>query len=121
MIRGIRGAITADDNSEQSIVESTLSLLRVMIKENDILPEEVASVFISATPDLNASFPAKALRSLEGWTFVPVMCMQEMPVPHSLEKCIRVMIHVNTSKKQEDIHHVYLKGAKHLRPDLNRT
>ncbi len=69
-----------------------------MIKLNQIHPDSVASVFISTTEDINAAFPAKALRKFEGWTYVPVMCMQEIPVPNSLKMCIRIMMHVNTDK-----------------------
>ncbi|MDQ0161536.1 chorismate mutase [Aeribacillus alveayuensis] len=118
MIRGIRGAITVDANEEKEIVEATERLLQEMVKQNDITPERVASVFISATQDLTAQFPAKALRRLEGWTFVPVTCMQEMIVPGSLEKCIRIMMHVDTERSQNEISHIYLEKAKNLRPDL---
>jgi chorismate mutase len=118
MIRGIRGAITVDANEEKEIVEATERLLQEMVKQNDITPERVASVFISATQDLTAQFPAKALRRLDGWTFVPVTCMQEMAVPGSLEKCIRIMMHVDTERSQNEISHIYLEKAKNLRPDL---
>jgi len=118
MIRGVRGATTVTDNSEGKIVEATRTLLEEMIKLNEINPNDVASIFISVTEDLTAAFPAKALRSLEGWIYVPVMCMKEIPVPSALEKCIRIMLHLNTSKEQQEIQHVYLEGASSLRPDL---
>lgn len=119
MIRGIRGATTVKQNCETEIMIETEKLLRKMIKENNIEPDQVASVFISATDDITAAFPAKALRLLEGWTFVPVMCMNEIPVPNSLANCIRIMMHVNTDKAQNEIVHVYLAGAEVLRPDLS--
>ncbi|MBT2701453.1 chorismate mutase [Bacillus sp. ISL-40] len=121
MIRGMRGAITVNQNTEEAIITATEELLEKIIEENHIQPELVASVFISTTEDINAVFPAKALRKFEGWTYVPVMCMQEMPVPNSLKMCVRIMMHVNTTQSQEDINHVYLKGAKVLRPDLSNS
>ncbi|MEH7303521.1 chorismate mutase [Neobacillus drentensis] len=121
MIRGVRGAITVDENSENVIISATEELLTRLIDENQIQPDQVGSIFISTTEDVNAAFPAKALRKLEGWTYVPVMCMQEIPVPNSLKMCVRVMMHVNTNEPQEDIIHVYLKGATVLRPDLGSS
>lgn len=118
MIRGIRGATTIKENHENEIVSKTEQLLRTMIAENQVDSEKVASVFISVTDDITATFPAKALRHIEGWTHVPVMCMREISVPQSLEKCIRIMMHVNTTTAQNHISHVYLEEAICLRPDL---
>ncbi|MGN7178469.1 chorismate mutase [Cytobacillus sp. SAFR-174] len=119
MIRGVRGAVTVGKNCEAEILEATELLIRQMIQENKILSEDVASVFISVTEELTAAFPAKAMRSIEGWTYVPVMCMKEIPVEGSLPNCIRVMMHVNTDAPQQNIRHIYLRGAIKLRPDLN--
>jgi chorismate mutase len=121
MIRGVRGASTVDCNTEEAIIAATEELLKHVIEGNNILPEQVASVFISTTEDLNAAFPAKALRKFDGWTYVPVMCMRELAVPNSLQMCVRIMMHVNTAVPQEEIVHVYLEGAKVLRPDLGNT
>ncbi|MDZ5712008.1 chorismate mutase [Jeotgalibacillus haloalkalitolerans] len=118
MIRGIRGATTVDHDQQESIVNATFSLLEDMIEKNNIDPEDTASVFISTTDDINSVFPAKALRKLEGWEYVPVMCMSEIPVKDALPFCIRVMVHVNTPKKQKEIQHVYHHEAVKLRPDL---
>src|SRR5579875_3535103 len=118
MIRGVRGATTVSSNTEEAIIAAAEELLAKMIEVNDIQPDSVASVFISTTEDLNAAFPAKALRKFDGWTYVPVMCMREIPVPGSLKSCIRVMLHVNTNLSQEEIIHVYLNDAIVLRPDL---
>ncbi len=120
MIRGIRGATTTDSNTEEEILLSTEDLLKEMIIVNNLIPENVASIFISATRDLNRSFPAKALRRFQDWKYVPVMCMQELEVPTGLERCIRVMIHYNTSTPQQEIQHIYMKNAVLLRPDLNK-
>lgn len=120
MIRGIRGATTADQDNEKDILLSTESLLKEMILHNNITAENVASVFISATNDITSVFPAKALRGFSDWKYVPVMCMQELDVPHGLSLCIRVMIHYNTSTPQNEIQHIYMKNAVSLRPDLEK-
>jgi chorismate mutase len=117
----MRGTITVNQNTEEAIITATEELLVKLIEENHILPDLVASIFISTTEDINAAFPAKALRNLEGWTYVPVMCMQELSVPNSLKMCVRIMMHVNTTQSQDEIIHVYLKGAKVLRPDLSNS
>jgi chorismate mutase len=121
MIRGIRGAITVEHNEAKEIVDATETLLREMIRANDVAASDVSFVLISVTDDITAAFPAQALRRLEGWTYVPVMCMREIPVPNSLPRCIRVMMTVHTTKKQEEISHVYLRDAVVLRPDLSLT
>ncbi|MGM7721920.1 chorismate mutase [uncultured Metabacillus sp.] len=121
MIRGIRGATTVNENEETVMLKATEELIHEMIQKNKIEPENVAQVIMTVTEDLTATFPAKALRSLEGWKYVPVMCMQEIPVPNSLPKCIRIMMTVETSEKQENINHVYLEEAVKLRPDLSIT
>jgi chorismate mutase len=118
MIRGVRGATTVEQNEEAAILQATERLVKEMIKSNNIQAEDVASVFISVTDDITAAFPAKIIRLQDGWTYVPVMCMKEMNVPFSLERCIRVMIHVNTTIPQKEINHIYLENATRLRPDL---
>lgn len=120
MLRGLRGAVTIEKNEEQHIVDATERVMRELIVKNNIDAEKVASVFISVTEDIDAAFPAKALRLLEGWTYVPVMCMREIPVQNSLKMCIRVMIHLNTNIPQEEMEHVYLEKAVSLRPDLKQ-
>jgi len=119
LIRGIRGATTVTQDNEQQILKATDELLKEMIKKNSIQPEQVAQVIITVTEDLISTFPAKALRNIEGWTYVPVMCMQEIPVKGSLKMCIRVMMTVNTDIEQDKVNHVYLEGATVLRPDLS--
>ncbi|AST92248.1 chorismate mutase [Sutcliffiella cohnii] len=118
MIRGIRGATTINSNTENEIVEKTLQLVEKMIQQNEIKSEHVAQVIISVTDEITAAFPAKALRLLNGWEYVPVMCTREVPVPGSLPFCIRVMMTVNTKTAQKEINHIYLYEAKKLRPDL---
>lgn len=118
MIRGVRGAITIEKNESDLILNETKNLVLEMVKLNNIEPEDIASVTLSTTPDINAAFPAKAVRTLEGWQYVPTMCMHEMDVPNALPLCIRVLMHVNTTTAQKDIQHIYLKDAVKLRPDL---
>jgi chorismate mutase len=121
MVRGIRGAITVPANDGELMVEATERLLAEMIKQNNIDPETVCSAFLSATNDLDAMFPAKALREQAGWEYVPVMCMQELAIKGGLERCIRIMMHVNTDTPQKKIQHVYLEEAVVLRPDLQKS
>ncbi|WP_070121134.1 chorismate mutase [Bacillus marinisedimentorum] len=120
MIRGIRGAVTVKENNGEEIVENARRMLEEVIKQNGVKAEEVVHAVFSVTNDLNAEFPARALRAVEGWKFVPVMCTREIPVPGSLPMCIRLMLTVETEAKQHEINHVYLEGAVNLRPDLTK-
>ncbi|GMK46212.1 MULTISPECIES: chorismate mutase [Paenibacillus] len=120
-VRGIRGAITVDVNEKEPILQATLELLQEVVKQNDIVPDDIASVFITVTQDLDATFPAIAIRQMSGWDLVPLMCALEVPVKGSLERCVRFMIHLNTDKTQAEINHVYLGGARVLRPDLSKS
>ena len=115
--RGVRGATTTDSNAREDILLETRRLLALMIRVNDIRPEDVASAMFSVTSDLNAEFPALAARQL-GWLDVPLLCTYEVDVPSSLRKCIRIMLHWNTEKTQQKIQHIYIKEAQRLRPDL---
>lgn len=121
MVRGIRGAITIENNTEQEITEASTELCQVLIQQNQIDPETVAQVLFTVTEDVTAAFPAKVLREFPGWSFVPVVCAQEIPVPGSLPLCIRVLLTVNTEVKQDEIEHAYLRDAIKLRPDLTLT
>lgn len=118
-VRGIRGAITVDVNEESPILDATIQLLNGIIAVNQIIPEDICSVLVTVTQDLDATFPARAIRQMAGWELVPLMCSLEVPVKGSLEKCIRLMVLVNTDATQKDIRHVYLNGAQVLRPDLS--
>lgn len=120
MIRGIRGATTVESDTEMEVISAVEKLMAEIIQVNEVDPDMVASVFFSATEEIRSVFPAKALRKFEGWTYVPVTCMKEIPVSNSLPFCIRVMIHVNTTKSQKEIQHVYQAGAAVLRPDLTK-
>ncbi|MCI3920292.1 chorismate mutase [Paenibacillus sp. TRM 82003] len=116
--RGIRGATTVEHNEEQEILAATAELLSTIVSENGALPEDIGSVLITVTADLDATFPARAIRGMSGWELVPLMCALEVPVQGSLPKCIRLLVMANTTKSQTEIVHVYLNEAKALRPDL---
>ncbi len=116
--RGIRGATTVEHNDREEILAATTELLELLIRGNDLRAEDVASAIFTVTEDLDAEFPALAARSL-GWTEVALMCAREIPVPGSLEKCIRILLHVNTTRSAAEIQHVYIRGAVNLRPILN--
>ena len=118
MIRGVRGAITIPEDKAEYVWDETARLVKEVAQRNNIAPEDIASVTISTTPDIHSAFPAKSVRTMEGWQFVPIMCMHEMDVPDALPLCIRVLLHVNTETAQKDILHVYLEDAVKLRPDL---
>lgn len=117
-VRGIRGASTVKHNEETEILQATAELLEEIVARNDIDPRDIGSVFITVTHDLDATFPARAIRGLTGWELVPLMCSVEIPVKNSLPRCIRLMVLINTDKSQDEIVHVYLNDAKQLRPDL---
>jgi len=117
--RGVRGATTADANTSEEILQATRQLLALMIRQNGIEPDDVASAIFTTTPDLNAEFPALAARQL-GWLDTALMCHHELDVPGSLRRCIRILLHWNTPKRVDEIVHVYIKDAANLRPDLSK-
>ena len=112
--RGIRGATTAAENTDSAIYDVTRKLLSRMIEANQMVQADVAAAYFTVTPDLNAAYPAAAARQL-GWTSAALMCSTEIPVPGSLERCIRIMVLYNTEKTQQDIVNVYLNGTEVLR------
>ena len=119
--RGIRGAITVEHNRVEEILEATRTLLQAIVEKNGVLVDNIAkdlvSVIFTTTKDLDVVYPAVAAREM-GWTNVPLLCMQEMDVDGSLGRCIRVLIHWNTELEQSEMQHIYLEGARLLRPDL---
>ena len=117
--RGIRGATTAT-NQREAILSATRELLQQIVEANDVRPADVASIFFTMTPDLDAEYPALAARQM-GWTQVPLLCAQEIARPDGLPQAIRVLIHWNTTLSQAEIHHIYMNGAEVLRPDFAST
>ncbi len=120
-VRAIRGATTAEANTVEAIREVVSELLDEIETRNQLDPQEVISVIFTVTPDLDAIFPAAIARERSHWENVPLLDLQQMQVQGSLAKCIRVLIHFNTLKPQEQIHHPYLRQAKNLRPDWSLT
>lgn len=116
-VRAIRGATTAAENTREEIIGATLELIREIEAKNDLKRADAISIIFTVTSDLTAVFPAAAAREM-GLTFVPLLDMAAPEIDGSLKKCIRIMIHINTDKTKEEINHVYLRGAKVLRPDL---
>jgi chorismate mutase len=120
-VRGIRGAITVEVNEERPILDATIEMLSGIVADNEVVPEDICSILVTVTADLDATFPARAIRQMPGWELVPLMCALEVPVKGGLERCIRLMVTVNTDKKQSEIRHVFLGGAQALRPDLAKS
>jgi chorismate mutase len=117
-IRGIRGATTVSADEPDLILQATCELLEAILDENEGMKlEDVASAIFTVTDDLTSTFPAQGARQM-GWGLVPMMCAREIPVPGSLPRVIRVLVHWNTAVPQSEIKHVYLRAAVKLRPDL---
>lgn len=116
--KGIRGAITVENNIADNIESATVELLEKLIKENDIKENLISHVIFTLTDDLNADFPAKFARKNFGWETVAMLCFNELNVPSSLKSCLRILIVLNCEDAFEP-KHVYLKGAKVLRNDIN--
>jgi chorismate mutase len=116
--RGVRGAITVSNNDEDEILEATRELLQAMVGSNGMEVDDIASVYFTTTADLDATYPAYAARQL-GWFDTALMCGHEIDVPGGLPRCIRILIHWNTTRLAQEIIHVYLREARSLRPDRN--
>ncbi len=114
--RGVRGATTADGTTREQILSSTAELLERLVQANGIEPEDVASAIFTTSPDLTAEYPALAAR-LMGWLDVALLCGHEMAVPGGLDRCVRILLHWNTTLPASGIEHVYIHGAADLRPD----
>jgi chorismate mutase len=115
--RGIRGATTVEADTADAILDATRELLARIVEINGLDVRDVASALFTLTPDLAAAFPARAAREM-GWHQVALLDAREIPVPGSLPRCLRVLIHWNTDRSQDQICHVYLHGATALRPDV---
>ena len=113
MLKAIRGAATVRSNSAEEITLATQTMLREIMQANDMGADHIISALFTLTPDLNAAFPAAAARGL-GWSDVPMMCAQEIPVPGALPQVVRVLLHADVAGP---VHHVYQGGARALRPD----
>ncbi len=117
VIRGVRGATTVPANTREEILDAARELLDTIVRLNGIERGDVASIIFTTTPDLDAEFPAVAAREA-GWTDVALECLHEMNVPGALPRCLRVLMHVNSERAQNEITHVYLRDAGVLRPEF---
>lgn len=115
-LHGIRGATTVEANEASRILEATDELLRRMIEANELEPDDIVSGIFTVTRDLDAAFPARAAEDY-GWNIVALLHSTEIPVPGSLPRCIRLLVHAYTRRRRADIRHIYLRGATVLRPD----
>lgn len=120
-MRGIRGAITVDENSQELIWQAARHLVTKILSQNELRAENIGALIFSTTEDLTAAFPSTALRERPAFRWVPLFDTREPAVENSLPLCIRVLILADVDKAQNEIHHVYLGGAKNLRPDLNKA
>lgn len=117
-VRGIRGAVTTQSDTPEQVLAATRELLEEILRSNGLEQfDEIVSAIFTTTADLTSTFPAEAARKL-GMHQVPLLCCQEIPVPGSMPRCIRVLLHVNTERKQHEMVHVYLRDARRLRPDV---
>lgn len=117
--RAVRGAITVESNSSDCIRSATIELLSMILEKNNIKKSDIVYIYFTLTSDLDAAFPAKFARLDLGFNLVPMMCSNELLVKDSLKSALRVLLVFNTCKSQDQINHIYLKGAKVLRPDLS--
>jgi chorismate mutase len=116
-VRAIRGATQLEADEREHLLERTAELVRAVLEANDLEPDDLISILFTVTPDLHSEFPAVAGRQI-GLTDVPLMCMQEIDVPHALPRVVRMMLHADTPRSRDKVQHVYLHGAVALRPDL---
>jgi len=118
-LRAIRGAISVDHDESTAIYDATRELLSAIVARNGVATGDIISVIFTVTADLRSAFPALAARQM-GWIDVPLLCTMEIPVPGALGRCIRVLLHVETTRPRSRIEHVYLREAESLRPDQAR-
>lgn len=116
-VRALRGATTVERDDAIEIGSATRELLVALVERNALGEGDIVSAFFTVTPDLASDFPARAAREL-GWADVPLLCTVEVPVAGALQRCIRVLLHVETARPRADMRHVYLRGARTLRLDL---
>ena len=119
-LRGIRGAITVDENSREKIWQAALQLVTEILSKNEVRPEDIGAIIFSTTEDLTDGFPTFGVRQFPALRLVPLFDTREPAIENSLPMCIRVLILADTDKKQNEVRHVYLEGAKNLRLDLDR-
>lgn len=116
-LRAVRGATTVLRDTPAELGAATRELLVTLVERNALATDDIVSALFTVTPDLSSDFPARAAREL-GWIDVPLLCAVTVDVPRALPRCIRVLLHIDTTKTRDELVHVYLRGAESLRPDL---
>ena len=116
-VRGLRGATTVDEDTVAQVTVRSQELMREIMSTNGLVEDDIISVLFTATADVTSTFPATAIREI-GFGAVPLLCAAEIAVPGAKPLCIRVLLHVYTTRSREEIRHVYLHGAQGLRDDL---
>ncbi|HEX6310524.1 MAG TPA: chorismate mutase [Acidimicrobiia bacterium] len=116
-LQALRGAITCTQNSKGEIEEKTQRLIKELLARNELDHDDLVSIIFTMTSDLTAEFPAAAARAL-GLGDIPLLCARELEIDQGMPKCIRMMIHCYTERPRDQLHHVYLDGARALRDDL---
>lgn len=114
---GLRGATTCAENTQVEIDHRTQALVQEMLDRNGIDHEDIVSIIFTATDDLTAQFPATAARAL-GLGDVPLICARELGIDGGMPMTVRVLMHLYSTRSRDELHHVYLEGAKSLRDDL---
>ena len=117
-MRGIRGAITVGRNEKEEIWQAAQELVTEILRTNNITPADIGAAIFSVTEDLTAAFPSTGARRLPGFDLVPLFDARQCAVEDSLPRCIRALLLVDTNRSQKEMHHIYLRGAAGLRPDL---
>jgi chorismate mutase len=116
-VRALRGATTVDADTREQVEERVGELIAAVLERNAVMHDDLISMFFTSTSDVTSMFPATAARGV-GMGDVPLLCAQELNIDGGTPRCIRVLIHLNTERAREHLHHVYLHGASGLRDDL---
>ncbi len=116
-IRALRGATTCDLDEPGHITERVVALLERVLERNEVDKDDVVSILFTATDDLHSMFPAAAARTM-GLGDEPLICARELDIVGGTPHCVRVLLHLSTTKPRSALHHVYLEGARSLRDDL---
>ena len=119
-MRGVRGATTVEENTKEAIQQAVQEMVSAMMQSNGLVPEDIGAAIFTATEDITAGFPATGMRQMPGMEAVPLFDARQMDVEGSLPMCIRLLLLTDIDKPQKDVVHVYLRGARVLRPDLCR-
>lgn len=116
-VRALRGATTVDADTPEQVTTRTQALLGALLERNEVDHEDLVSVILTTTPDVVSKFPALAAREM-GLGDVPLLCASEIDVVGATPRCIRVLVHLHTTRRRDELHHIYLEGARGLRDDL---